>query len=217
MILFKGLAIAGFLVACWAIEKILSKINPQKKWFGLALFAFSPLVMIEGLVSAHNDLLMMGLALAAFYFLREKRYLPAWLLLLFSVGIKFVTASFLPVFAWVTWQQRQKKTINWEKIMLICLGLMVMAVLAAIRRDELKPWYLLYPLSFLPFLADKKWLFWPLTGLSLGALLHYAPFLYLGNWNPPVPEIKLKLTIIFLLVGVMVYWCDKIVKIKPTK
>jgi len=200
IILIKGLGISGYLLCCWAIERILAKVAPQRSLLGLVIFAFNPLVLIESLVSAHNDILMMGLCLLAFWFLVGKKYFLAWLFLFFSIGIKFVTAVLIPVFAIIVWQQKKGKSINWEKVILVSLFLMIVGVLAAIRRDELKPWYLLYPLTFLPFLL-QKWLFWPLTSCSLGALLHYAPFLYLGNWDPPVPEIKLKITWVFLVIG----------------
>lgn len=201
MLLFKGLAVVSYLLACWFIEKILESEKPGKSLLGLTIFAFNPLVVVESLVSAHNDILMMMLALAGFWFLVERKYLPAWLMLGLSVGIKFATALFLPIFALVNFWQAQSKKINWEKVMFLAFLLMIAAVLAAVKRDELKPWYLLYPLPFLAFLPAKNWLFWPMMGLSLGALFHYAPFLYQGNWNPPVPAIKFWLTVGFLSLG----------------
>lgn len=203
MILFKGLAVAGYLGLGWFIYKILDKTNPEKKLMGLAFFAFSPLVIIEGLVSAHNDIFMMALALAGLWFLFKKRPWLAWLMLGLSVGVKFATAFLLPVFIWLSFCHWRKKKVNWSSVWLACLGLMTTALLAASWRSELKPWYLFYVLPFAALLT-KKSLFWLTTIFSLGALLHYAPFLYLGNWDPPVPAIKLWLTIIFLLVGVVV-------------
>lgn len=203
MILVKGLGLIGYLLSLWSINKILAQ-KPENRLLGLAVFAFSPLVIIEGLVSGHNDLLMMGIALVAFWFLKEKKYLPACLMLVLSIGMKFVTAALIPIFAWVMWQQVRKREIDWSKVWRTAFILMVGAVLAAIYRDELKPWYLLYPLAFLPFLTQKTFLFWALTGWSVGSLLHYAPFLYLGNWDPPVPTIKFWVTIGFLGLGALI-------------
>jgi len=222
MILFKGLAVISFLIACLAIKKILTKINPQVKLFGLAVFAFSPLVIIEGLVSAHNDILMMALALLSFWFLIEKRILLAWLMLGLSVGIKFATLFLLPVFIGVSFRQFTRKKVNWERAILTAFFLMAIAVLVAIKRDELKPWYVLYPLSFLVLIPGKRWLFWPLTGLSLGVLLSYAPFLFLGNWNDPVPAIKTGLITGFLILGINISLFDFLKsllkkKLKPKK
>lgn len=209
MVIFKALGILSYLMSCWSIDKILSKIYPKNRQLGLAIFAFSPLVIIEGLISVHNDVLMMGLALLGFWFLLGKKYLPALLLLIFSAGIKFVTAALIPVFVFVYFWQRRKAEINWEKILTVCLLLMGAGVWLAIRRDEFKPWYLLYPFVFLSFLPKKSFLFWLLLGLSAGALLHYAPFLFRGNWNPPVPEIKTKLTWLFGGVGILAWLGEK--------
>lgn len=208
MILFKGLAVASYLGACWLLEKILHQLKAPRPLLGLAIFAFQPLLVIETLVSGHHDLLMMGLVLAAFWFwLKEKRGL-AFLMLLLSIGIKFATALLLPVFIWLTWSayRRASRKINWEQVWLACFGLMMAAVLLAIRRTNLQPWYWLYPFPFLIFLRRRRWLFWPMMALSIGLLLHYAPFFYLGHWNPPVPAIKTNLNIISLSLGLFAAW-----------
>lgn len=212
MILIKGLAVVSYLGSAWFISKILKEMRSKKELIGLAIFAFNPLVIIESLVSAHNDILMMALSLAAFWFLLKKRPLLAWLLLLMSVGIKFATVLLAPVFLLVGFWRWQKRKISWEKIWLMSFILMIVGLLLAINRTEFQPWYLLFPLPFVSLLPKKDWLFWPTTGLSLGLLLHYAPFLYLGNWDPPVPAIKLKLTIIFLVGGMFIAVLDLIKK-----
>lgn len=204
MILFRSLAVLSYLASCWSINKILVKTKPKLRSLGLSVFALSPLVVIEGLVSAHNDLVMMALVLMAFWLMLEKKLIPGWILLGLSIGIKFATVFLLPIFLLVSFWQVRKKRIDWEKVWFWSFLLMLAALLAVIRRDEFKPWYLLYLWPFLALMPEKKWLFWPVVGLSIGALLHYAPFLYLGNWNPPVPEIKLWLTVGFLVFGLVV-------------
>jgi len=203
MILFKGLGVIGYLGSSWFIYKILSKTNPSKKLFGLTFYAFNPLIIIESLVSGHNDILMMMVALGGFWFLLKKKYLLAWLMLGLSVGIKFATAVLIPVFIFVIWLNWQKRKIDWEKIWLISFFFMVVALLAAIKRTEVQPWYLLYILPFVSLVSEKPIFFWPAISLSLGLLLHYAPFLYLGNWDPPVPTIKIWLTVGFFALGLI--------------
>lgn len=205
MLLIRGLAIISYLGGCWLIERILAKTNSKTSLVGLSAFAFNPLVIIEVLVSAHNDILMMTLGLAAFWLLLRRKAFFGWLALGLSAGVKFATALLAPALLLVSFLQWQKKKIDWERIWQLSFFLMMAAVLAAIKRDELKPWYLLYPLPFMALASRSKWLFWPTIGLSLGVLLHYAPFLYLGNWDPPVPEVKLKLTLLFLTAGVIIY------------
>lgn len=201
MILFKGLAVLGYLGSCWFIDKMLAEIKPKERLMGLTIFAFSPLVIIESLVSAHNDILMMMLALGAFWFLFKKKTFLAWLMLFLSIGIKFATAFLLPAFLLATIRQFQEKKVNWQRIWLFSFWLMAAALLAAVKRSELKPWYLLYLWPFVSLLSPKP-IFGLTTIFSSGLLLHYAPFLYLGNWDPPVPTIKLGLTLSSLLIGI---------------
>jgi hypothetical protein len=212
MILFKGLGLIGYLGSAWFIYKILEELKPKVKLIGLVIFAFNPLVVIESLVSAHNDILMMMLVLSGFWFLFKKRYILAWLMLVLSAGIKFATGLLLPIFLGVSFYRWQKRKINWEKIWLVSFFMMVAALFLATKRTELQPWYLLFPLPFIALLPEKNWLFWPTTSLSLGLLLHYAPFLYLGNWDPPVPAIKLKLTLLFLTGGIFISVLDSFKK-----
>jgi len=200
-ILFKGLAVAGYLAASWFIFRILQKTVPKLALAGLAIFAFNPLVVIESLVSAHNDIIMMAGALASFYLLLRSRQKPAILFWLASVGIKFATLALLPAF-WV------KKFFSQ-----VALFLMMMALVAVTKRTSFQPWYFLYILPFVALLPGARWLFWLTTSLSAGFLLHYAPFLYLGNWDSPVPEIKIKLNLIFLVLGLILAGLSRLKKI----
>ncbi|MFC1727717.1 glycosyltransferase family 87 protein [Patescibacteria group bacterium] len=208
MFLFKGLVVFSYLASSWLVFKLLEKTNSRQKWLGLAIFAFNPLIIIESLVSAHNDILMMALVLGSFYLLVKKKYLGAWGLFLLSVGVKFATLLLFPILLIVTFWQIKKKKTDWENIWLFSFFLMVLAVLLAVGRDELKPWYLLYPLSFLPLLKSR-WFYWVSLGLSLGGLLYYAPFLWHGHWNPPVPGLKMSLVLGLFVLGLVIgFWQD---------
>jgi hypothetical protein len=210
MILFKGLEMLGYLGGCFYLYRILKKLAPQKALIGLTLFAFNPLVIVESLVSAHHDILMMGLVLAAFWNLIERKYLKAWVLFILSIGIKYVTGLLLPVFLLVYFWQWRKLPVTWPKIWGACSILMIAAIIIAIRRLEMQPWYLLYLVPFLILWLPGKLLFWPITFISLGNLLTYVPFLYLGNWNPPVPVIKTYLVGGSIILSLFILLYDKI-------
>jgi len=209
MILFKGLAVVGYLGSSWFIYKILEKINPKTKLVSLTIFALNPLVIIESLVSAHNDIFMMMLVLGGFWFWLKKRPILAWLMLFLSVGIKFATGLLLPIFLLITFYQWQKRKINWGRIWLVSFGLMIGALLMATGRTELQPWYLLWVLPFVALQAENRFFTWLTISFSLGCLLRYAPFLYYGHWNPPVPTIKLWLTILPVGLGFIGYLIEK--------
>lgn len=207
LFLFKGLMVGGFLGTVYFIGKILGKINPSKRLFGMSVFALNPLVIIESLVSAHNDIVMIFLAVLAIYLLLDKKYFRAFLLLFLSIGIKFATIFLLPIFIIIIAFELRGRKINWERIFIAIIILMPISIVLSSIRTELQPWYLLWFLPFVSFLTDKKWLIISSFVLSLGLLLHYVPFLYTGNWDPPIPTIKFWLTTLSLVIGIMlVIW-----------
>jgi len=68
----KLLALAGYLLSTALIAAILRRIAPDRALAGTLLFAWNPLVLMEGPANAHNDLLMIALFLGAFWFLIQR-------------------------------------------------------------------------------------------------------------------------------------------------
>lgn len=186
---FKLLLAASYILAVWAIGKILEKDNTKKSMLGMAIFAFNPLVIIESLVSAHNDILMMALAVFAIYLFDKKGKIASLFVLSLSVGTKLMTAFLFPV-----WMMGWKR---WMALLAMCVGLGVF-----LTQREMMSWYFLWILPFVALLPD----IWSLTiiasGVSLGLLLRYAPFLYYGHWNDPVPALKPWVTYIPIIVSI---------------
>ena len=73
--LFKILMSLSFLGTVFFIGKILQKLSSKDELFGVAFFALNPLVIVESLVSAHNDIVMMFFAIWALYLLMSKKLL----------------------------------------------------------------------------------------------------------------------------------------------
>lgn len=217
--LFKTMVIASLVGTVYFIGKITEKINPSQKLISMSFFAFNPLVIIESLVSAHNETVMMFFLLWAIYLLLEKKYFWAWVLFSLSVGVKFATAFFLPIFAIVTFLQLTGRKINWKMIFSFGAVLMALSMIPASFRTEMQPWYFLYVLPLLVLFPQERALFLPGLAVSLGLLLHYVPFLYTGNWDPPIPIFKfwlnaglIAISAIFALIAIIVSgW------LKPTK
>ena len=187
--LFKILISMTFLGTVFFIGKILREISAKDELLGVAFFALNPLVIMESLVSAHNDIVMMFFAIWALYLLTNIKYVRSTSLFILSVGVKFATLLLTPVFVLIFFLQKQKKNINWEKIILLMIVLMIGAVIVATLRTTFQPWYLLYVLPFAALLPGKYYVVIPTVIISFFAAFQYLPFLYLGNWNPPVPSI----------------------------
>jgi hypothetical protein len=66
---------------------------------------------------------------------------------------------------------------------------MMGAIIAASVRTQFQPWYLLYVVPFAVLLSYKYYVVIPLVILSVAGTAHYMPYLYSGNWDPPVPVI----------------------------
>ena len=181
--LFKALMVASYIGCAYFIEKIAKKvgINPL---IAVSAFALNPLVIVESLVSGHNDIVMMFFALAATYYFFEKKVILAVFALGLSIGLKFATFFMLPALIMDLFVKVSKETV----IKALTLS-MVIALVAAIGRTNFQPWYLLFVIPFASLIANRLYIFIPLVVVSLFALLQYLPFIYLGNWDPPVPLI----------------------------
>ncbi|HSW97852.1 MAG TPA: glycosyltransferase family 87 protein [Candidatus Saccharimonadales bacterium] len=202
--LFKILAAVSYVGSLYFIGKIFQKIKPEKESFGLIFFGLSPLIIIESLVSAHIDIVMMFFSLMALDFLLQKKYILSYASLGISIGIKFLTGLMLPFFIWIHVLQQKKKKINFEKIFGLGLLLLLIGVVVETKQtDNFQSWYLIVPLSFAVFLSHKYYVLIPSVIISFFAMLLYIPFLYTGNWNPPIPQILLDIMLVSYVVSLL--------------
>ncbi len=206
--LFKFLMAISFVGTVFFIGKILRKVSPQHELFGIVFFAFNPLVIIESLVSAHNDIVMMFLAMSAIYLFINNKYVRSLILLVLSIGVKFAAVVVAPVLLF--WYFFRK--YNWEKITFLIIAAMIVVIIAVSLRTNFQPWYLLYALPFAALLAKKYFILIPSLVITFFSLLQYAPFIYLGNWNPPVPMMLAYLTngSILLSLLIIMAWSAKL-------
>jgi hypothetical protein len=167
---FKLLGVVSYLISVWAIGKILDS-DKKNSVLGMAIFATSPIVIVEGLVSGHNDIVMMVFALLSIVFYMNKNTLLSWFLLSCSIGLKFMTIVLIPAFF--------LKFRRW-----ILLPLMLAALLAIFTKREFFPWYFLWIMPFVALLSHVRFLTILATGISVGLLTRYIPFLYSGTWGP---------------------------------
>lgn len=183
-LLFKSLAVFSYLGCVYLLKKIAEKIELSHAAFHVGLFALNPLVITESLVSAHNDIFMVFLAILAFYLFILKKTFFSFFTIILSAGVKFATILLLPVFGY--FYLKQKSSINWQKLFSYSFIVMSVAVLAATLRTNFQPWYLLYILPFAA-LSKKTLIVIPAVTLSILAFLQYLPYIYIGNYDAPIP------------------------------
>lgn len=190
----KALVAAFHIATIIGIGKVLRKAEPQARLLGMAIFALNPLIMIENLVSSHNDVVMMAFAVWAFYFLLEKEksanWRTAWFIWALSVAAKMMTVVLVP--------------IAFLKSRPLALILMFIGLLAVISQREFLPWYWVWIMPFVALLPSKRKLTILATGVSMGLLLRYAPFLYKGDYNAPVP--MQRVILMWLPIAIALFW-----------
>lgn len=180
---FKFIAAASYLVTIYSIGKTLEVVDKPRQLLGMALFAFNPLVLVEVLVSAHNDSVMMAAIIVAYYFYVRKKRLASYFFWSISVALKLMTIVLLPLF-FVAWKRPR------------AVFLMTIGLLLVVSQREVLPWYLLWIIPFVALVPNSRSLVTITTGASLGLLLRYLPYIYLGNWDPPAAAWKWWLTMI---------------------
>jgi hypothetical protein len=115
MVIHKGVALISYFACVLIVAAILQRIAPKRALAGTLLFAWNPLILLEGVANGHNDLLMMALILGALWALskaggtadesssndriRRLSYGALGIVLLWlAVLIKFVPILLLPLF-----------------------------------------------------------------------------------------------------------------------
>jgi len=209
--LFKALIAASFLGTAYFLKKIIDYSKIQNAWYGISLFALNPLVLIESVVSAHNDIVMMFFTVLALYLLLTKRYIFSFTFLAVSIGIKFATILLLPVFIYIAIMQLKNKTIDFKRIFMIifilmCLGVAIASLVSGANKNpELQPWYFLMVLPFAALIAQKRIVVLLTICVSFGMLFSYIPFLLTGEWPKDIVELKVKLLTLSIALGVILY------------
>ena len=192
------LMVAGFyLAAVWGVGKILERTDKKNMVLGMAILGLNPLIMIESLVSAHNDIAMMAIAVLAMYlFILHKRF-ASWVAMAISAAMKLITVFLVPVYF-----------LGFRRG--LALGAMSIGLVVVLLQPnrEFLPWYFVWIVPFVALLPNKPVFTVLASGFSLGLLLRYAPYLYLGHWNAPVPTIKWWVTVVtpmIFLIGFYVF------------
>jgi len=209
--LFKSLISLSFMGTAFFISRILKKVSPQDEIFGVVFFAINPLVIIESLVSTHNDIVMICLSLGSLYLLMRKIYVRSFILLILSIGIKFATILLLPVFIYIAIRQLRNLSIDFKKVFAIIFILMTIAVFVTSfatgpnKNPELQPWYFLMLFPFAAFVAQKRIVFILTIFVSISMLVSYVPFLLMGEWPKDIVDLKIKLLIASIAVGILLY------------
>src|SRR3989344_3731062 len=173
---FKSTFVIFYFLAVFYLNKLNKKFA--------VVFATHPLIIIEGLVNSHNDLIAVSLGIIGIYYLLISKALISRLFFLLSIGIKFIT---FPILLLTKSNKRRNKFI-----FTFLIGVIVYLSI----KSEIQPWYFLNLFIFLPLLKESI-----NTSILLGAsrlnifffglLISYYPYIRLGGWDT-IEKVELK-------------------------
>lgn len=172
--LYKIVFYAFHLLNIWLIYKVMQKIAPQRVQLAVAFYAFNPLVLYESLISPHNEVMMLSFALLAVYLMIEKKDFFSLASLFLSVAIKFISITLLPLFV----MSKKIDTSFFKRMFFLWL----IPVLFLVVLREPYSWYFL-PLVACAALWGNKFCMALVSGLSLGLLMRYLPYIFLGEYG----------------------------------
>lgn len=185
LFLFKLFIGLFYFATVWLFWKLTKNI------FKTAFFALNPLVLIEIFVSGHNDIVMMFLLLVSISYVLKKQLKTSSIFFLLSILIKYATAIVLPLY----WFVNKKRGDNATLFFWITLGMYLVFFLSAFR-EEMYPWYSLWFLLPVSFIAGNNLITWISATFTFSMLLRYIPFMLLGTYFGPTPMLKFLLMIL---------------------
>lgn len=176
-----------FYIAGLILYKLLGK---DKRVF--SLWYFNPIFIVESLVNGHNDILMIGTFFISLYLLSLKKYLSAWVVLIASVLIKFITIGAIPLII---------VSERWKTLIFRILGLGLFAYLLT-TSIAVHAWYYTWPYLFIPFMKLKKISLFAIYLIGVLLLINYFPFVKsrLYGEQLPIPNIKIWIEILIFIV-----------------
>jgi len=181
---FKFLIAIFYLGTAFLIWKMSKNIIP------VILFSFNPLVVIETLVSGHNDIVMIFFILFSFFLLTKNKIIFAVLFFILSILIKYATILLVPIFLFIVWRLIRKKGVDWAKVYFFSSLVMLIAFLLSPLREEIYSWYAIWFIPFAFLVLNKKILLSVSIVFSLSLLLRYIPYMLTGTYSGQTPFMK---------------------------
>ena len=108
---FKLTALVFTILAVWITKKWLKEQFPERQAYGIAVLAWNPLLLIEIVGNAHNDIIMAFFSLLGCYLFYKKRYNLSALSLACAVLTKMTALLILPLLGiWLIGKHRLKQS-----------------------------------------------------------------------------------------------------------
>ncbi len=184
--LFKGMHVGLYALSVWCIYKI----KPAAAIF----FATAPLVLIEGLMSTHNDFVAVALGIIGMYCIHRGHLWRALIFMIASGLIKYFTLPLVMIPSGLligkyiltssqlsnTKLKMLPKILAQKNLVYYAFFGIVGLIMYVVHSGELHSWYILNLFVFTPFLYELLKL-WQIFFTSL--LVSYYPYVVGGEWG----------------------------------
>lgn len=207
---FKLLFLAGFYLNSYLINKISGIVNPKNALYSTAFFALNPLILIETVLSPHNDSIMLLFALVSIYALLKNKLVFSLISMLVSAAVKFVTLSLVPVIIYLFKAKPTDIKKQNESILTLMLIISLISTAVAVYYHELLPWYAIVPFGFISLLTNHKIIQILGISLSVGLLSKYVSFLYNGEWTNGAYSNYLILLLLIIIFSIIYFFINSI-------
>ncbi len=183
LLLFKLLFFIFYILNCILVYFIANSVKKENAIMSLAYFAFNPLIIIESLISPHNDSIMLAFLLLSILLLIRNQYLKSIIFSLLSVAIKFVTMPVFIITLIYSVNKRVKLLLTNKRLILLLLIVYLISLLPVIISREILPWYFIPVLAFFALLPGYRIANVLNVSLSIGLTIKYVLFVYEGTWS----------------------------------
>ncbi|MFH0749601.1 MAG: hypothetical protein V1917_01630 [Candidatus Gottesmanbacteria bacterium] len=207
IIAFKLLNALMYVVFAFLIYRM------TKSWKNVLFFVLNPLILIEVLISGHNDIYMMVFAVLGIFLWERKgvgNKIGAALSFVASFLIKGATLVLLPLLL--------VKKLSQERLILWAYWLLAFVFFAfAPLREELYPWYAVWLVGIASLLDMKKYsiLIWFTVVLTFALELRHLPYMLMGYYEGPGPMLRSVCTIV--PIGMYILYVVRKNVLKKTK
>ena len=194
IIAMKVMIAVFFIGIAWLIYRQTKR--REDVWY----FVLNPLVLIEVLVSGHNDVFMMFLALGGLVLVAKKDMASkvlGWISWGASVLVKGATVVLVPVLL-------MKDPLS-AKSLRISYWLLFVVFLVSPLREEMYPWYALWLVPFAAFLTKDRFIRGFTLALTLGLSFRHLHYIYTGEYGGSGPLYRSLVTAVPVLLYLVWY------------
>lgn len=105
MVGFRLVGLVAFLANTMLIWAILAKLKPELRISGTLLFAWNPLVLLEGVSEMHYEMVVLLLLLLGALFCQRRSFWIAWVCVLLATLFNMFCLLLLPLFLNLLWKE----------------------------------------------------------------------------------------------------------------